>query len=373
MSNKSQAEEDDERLLASIHEAITVQPMPAIVVTDPRNHIHDTDSLIRRCREKAIFPPLQIDVLNKAIALADEHPLTIAERELLLSHLEIKRSTLNNRVKPLINVGVIRMHRIKTKRPGPTPRVFILDLSCLADLVTRAVEGESPGDWVYPNMVDEEAISAIADRGLPVVFDKPVKDNQLVMLALPTLLPGEMDTKHSYVEKSVRYGNQHMYITICGPTGLCMAQVPDIRVLAAVISICSDRSHHQWVEPKNPWFMRVDEIADFIKRCASDSETLRQDACLKSWIVDALFRWQGTKFEIRYAKPRTNRYYGHRVVADHSFFLIDAITVVSAIGTDGVKLEDMCLYLNERLVELVNKSRPPSSPLSSQFDNSRDD
>jgi len=351
----------DERLLGPVRDLILEIQAPAVVLAS-HGDARPVGELIQQRLSESILSVAEAELLFAVVDLAGVSDIGLAERTGLLERLNIKRPSLYLRMKRLIEFGVLREYKIKTPRRGPNPRVFIFDPDTLAD--DQLTLGEQAAMSVEPDsMVDEgntlvPELDLLRNRGLPAPKEMPVKGDQLAIFALPALLPSAQGSDPDYIEMPVRYGNQYLHTVVRSSSGIRMARVRDTRVLASVITICFDRIHRQGLPAENPWVMRVSEIIDVLEHGEhGEGRAASSGGSHKLWILDVLRRWQGTQFEIQHITPKMKDYYGDLVATEESFRFINRLHVLSWVGAKGKTPEDVCIYLDDLLVQRMRSEQ----------------
>ena len=352
----------DERLLAPVRDLILEIEAPAVLVSPLEANAGQgsVGEIIERCLGESRLTLAEAEVLYAVVALAETSDVGIAERGPLLERLGIKRPTLYKRLGPLINAGVVREYKIPTQRRGPNPRIFILDPVRLADASFTAAETRATmniAESAEAEGGEHAAMDLFGNRGMPAPRDLPIKGDQLAIFALPALLPSRPKSDPEYIEQAVRYGNQYLQTTVRSSSGIRMARVRDTRILAAVITICFDRIHRQGLAPTNPWVMRIEEIIEVLNTRAEGEAAFGHGGSHKQWILEVLRRWQGTQFEIKHITPRMRAYYGGLVSLEESFRFINRLHVLSWVGSKGSTPEDVCIYLDDLLVERMKSEQ----------------
>lgn len=352
---------DDESVLRPIRDRILDIQAPALVIGPIPEGVERgwAGAVVAERLAEARITSLEAELLFETVGLAEQSPIGLAERDALLHRLRIKRSTLYHRLRGLVSAGVVREHKIPAPRRGPNPRIFIFDpVALAAPGFTGTQAPAAPVASDAPLDADAETLPALmANRGLPAPRDLPIKGDQLAIFALPALLPSRPKPDQALIEQAVRYGNQYLQTTVRSAGGIRMAGVRDTRILAAIITLCSDRIHRQGLPPTNPWVMRVDEIIDVLNTRGEGGAALGQGGSYKSWVLEVLRRWQGTQFELKHITPRMRDYYNGLVSVEASFRFINRLHVLSWVGAKGSTPEDVCLYLDDLLIERMKNER----------------
>lgn len=371
-------------LLEAHGSAILAADAPCVLITTTGTQKRGgTSGVIKRLIGAGLIPPLEGEMLYVIALISEENGCPVISRSAITERMRINRSVIYNRLRTIVEAELAEVRTIDaTTRRGPKPRVYIVDPRAIESRWRQTLDGDDRQDVESkePLAIDPEVSetgepgasqlgAGVADllsgeidpnnRPSRLPEDAPVKGEQLGIFALPTLLPSGRSQTRDPINAQVRYHNQYLEVTVRSTAGVPIAKVRDSRVLAAIITLCSDRIHRQGLPPENPWLFSIEEIAEIIER-----NTPRENrgpgsssGSYKGWILDVLKRWQATQFEIQHVTPKMRDYYGQLVHIEESFRFINRMKVLSWVGRKGRTPGDICLYLDELLIDRIRAER----------------
>lgn len=298
-----------------------------------------------------------LQVVTQQILNDHDHVTDIAN---LIDATGKSRMTLVRRLISLESQGFVRRVQRKEKSLRGTYNEYHLILPSRAPMETSETQPENPADCEAQELKssgdqrqrDEEThldYGHLIERGARL----PIKAESLSILALFSALPS--GTRGELAESAytvpITIGPDKIKITVRPTSGTRAANVLDLRVLAAVITIVFyriERGH----PPINPFVIELEEILDLFRQRAQRADYM-QGGSAKQYVMGALSRWESTGFTIEHVTPGTKNFYDDSIQIDKMFRLINSITVLSHVGTHGKTPERIALYLDNQLVDRI--------------------